>query len=71
MSQAKRIVLGLIGVLPLVNPVAGADPPNAPAPIFRALRVGRLWKFNLSKVDEWVSAGGADEHKATELGAAA
>ena len=24
-------------------------------------RVGRLWKFQLSEVDEWVRAGGADE----------
>jgi hypothetical protein len=28
-----------------------------------AHRVGRLWKFNASKVDEWVRAGGADEEK--------
>ncbi|WP_241116363.1 helix-turn-helix domain-containing protein [Achromobacter xylosoxidans] len=26
-----------------------------------AHRVGRLWKFQLSEVDEWVRAGGADE----------
>lgn len=26
-----------------------------------AHRVGRLWKFKLSEVDEWVRAGGADE----------
>ncbi|MFN9749720.1 MAG: hypothetical protein ACK53K_07195 [Burkholderiales bacterium] len=26
-------------------------------------RVGRLWKFQLSELDEWVSAGGADENK--------
>ncbi len=26
-----------------------------------AHKVGRLWKFQLSKVDEWVRAGGADE----------
>lgn len=25
-----------------------------------AHRVGRLWKFKLSEVDEWVRAGGAD-----------
>jgi len=25
-------------------------------------RAGRLWKFNVSKVDEWMR-GGADEHK--------
>ena len=24
-----------------------------------AHRIGRLWKFNLSEVDEWVRAGGA------------
>jgi excisionase family DNA binding protein len=28
-----------------------------------AHRVGRLWKFQLSEVDEWVRAGGADEEK--------
>jgi excisionase family DNA binding protein len=26
-----------------------------------AHRIGRLWKFKLSEVDEWVRAGGADE----------
>ena len=26
-----------------------------------AHRVGRLWKFQLSEVNEWVRAGGADE----------
>jgi excisionase family DNA binding protein len=26
-----------------------------------AKRVGRLWKFRLSEVDEWVNAGGAAE----------
>lgn len=26
-----------------------------------AHRVGRLWKFKLSEVDEWVRAGGAGE----------
>ncbi len=26
-----------------------------------AHKVGRLWKFQLSKVDEWVRAGGAEE----------
>jgi excisionase family DNA binding protein len=25
-----------------------------------AHRVGRLWKFQISKVDEWVRAGGPD-----------
>jgi excisionase family DNA binding protein len=28
-----------------------------------AHRVGRLWKFQVSEVDDWVRAGGADEHK--------
>jgi excisionase family DNA binding protein len=26
-----------------------------------AHRVGRLWKFKLSEVDDWVRAGGANE----------
>ncbi|HHY0362561.1 TPA: excisionase family DNA-binding protein [Vibrio cholerae] len=26
-----------------------------------AHRIGRLWKFKLSEVDEWGRAGGADE----------
>jgi excisionase family DNA binding protein len=26
-------------------------------------RVGRLWKFQLSEVDEWVRTGGANEDK--------
>lgn len=26
-----------------------------------ALKVGRLWKFQLSEVDDWVRAGGADD----------
>ena len=26
-----------------------------------AHRVGRLWKFKLSQVDEWVEAGGAQD----------
>lgn len=26
-----------------------------------AYKIGRLWKFQLSKVDEWVRAGGADD----------
>ena len=30
-----------------------------------AHRVGRLWKFKLSEVDEWVRSGGADETKET------
>jgi len=30
-----------------------------------AHRIGRLWKFKISEVDEWVRAGGAnsDRHK--------
>lgn len=27
-----------------------------------AHRVGRLWKFQVSEVDDWVRADGADEH---------
>ena len=27
-----------------------------------AHKIGRLWKFKLSDVDEWVRAGGADAH---------
>lgn len=26
-----------------------------------AHKIGRLWKFQLSEIDEWVRAGGADE----------
>jgi excisionase family DNA binding protein len=26
-----------------------------------AHKIGRLWKFQLSEVDEWVRTGGADE----------
>lgn len=26
-----------------------------------AHKIGHLWKFQLSEVDEWVGAGGADE----------
>ena len=26
-----------------------------------AHKIGRLWKFQLSEVDEWVRAGGADK----------
>jgi hypothetical protein len=25
-------------------------------------KIGRLWKFKLTEVDEWVRAGGADAH---------
>lgn len=28
-----------------------------------AHKVGRLWKFKLSEVDEWVRQGGASENK--------
>lgn len=28
-----------------------------------AHRIGRLWKFQLSEVDEWVRSGGASEKK--------
>ncbi len=31
-----------------------------------AHRVGRLWKFKLSEVDDWVRAGGADESSSAE-----
>jgi excisionase family DNA binding protein len=31
-----------------------------------AHRVGRLWKFQVSEVDNWVRAGGADEEKEHE-----
>lgn len=26
-----------------------------------AHKIGRLWKFQLSEIDDWVRAGGADE----------
>ena len=32
-----------------------------------AHRVGRLWKFQLSEVDDWVRAGGADEANSAAL----
>ena len=31
-----------------------------------AHKIGRLWKFQLSEVDEWVRAGGADEYKVND-----
>lgn len=31
-----------------------------------AHRVGRLWKFKVSEVDDWVRAGGADEQAAPD-----
>jgi excisionase family DNA binding protein len=30
-----------------------------------AHRIGRLWKFKISEVDEWVRAGGADSENDT------
>ena len=38
------------------------DPKNLPAH-----RVGRLWKFQVSEVDQWVRSGGADEDKLNDL----
>jgi excisionase family DNA binding protein len=32
-----------------------------------AHKIGRLWKFKLSEVDEWVRAGGADARPADEV----
>ncbi|MBC2768923.1 helix-turn-helix domain-containing protein [Pusillimonas minor] len=31
-----------------------------------AHKIGRLWKFQLSEVDKWVRAGGADENAAPD-----
>ena len=31
-----------------------------------AHRVGRLWKFQVSEIDEWVRSGGAAQHAADE-----
>ena len=33
-----------------------------------AHKIGRLWKFKLSEVDEWVRAGGTDRHDEGENG---
>ena len=33
-----------------------------------AHKIGRLWKFKLSEVDEWVRAGGADAHEEPKTG---
>jgi len=33
-----------------------------------AHKIGRLWKFKLSAVDEWVRAGGADADESTHKG---
>ncbi len=32
-----------------------------------AHKIGRLWKFQLSEVDRWVRAGGADDDNSEEL----
>ena len=31
-----------------------------------AHKVGRLWKFKFSEVDEWIRSGGAEDHKEAE-----
>ncbi|WDH25928.1 helix-turn-helix domain-containing protein [Pseudomonas chlororaphis] len=31
-----------------------------------AHKIGRLWKFQLSEIDEWVRAGGADDYTESE-----
>jgi DNA binding domain protein, excisionase family len=31
-----------------------------------AYKVGRLWKFKLSEVDDWIRSGGAADDKADE-----
>jgi len=31
-----------------------------------AYKVGRLWKFKLSEVDEWIRSGGASDESNTE-----
>jgi len=31
-----------------------------------AHRVGRLWKFRVAEIDEWVKSGGADDRRAEE-----
>lgn len=33
-----------------------------------AHRVGRLWKFKVSEVDEWVTRGGAQSKTDSEIG---
>lgn len=35
-----------------------------------AHKIGRLWKFKLSEVDEWVRAGGADAEDGGDKGGA-
>ena len=32
-----------------------------------AHKVGRLWKFKISEVDEWIRSGGADERNIIKL----
>ena len=41
------------------------DRKGLPAP-----RVGRLWKFKVSEVDEWICGGGADEEKHGDVASA-
>lgn len=31
-----------------------------------AYKVGRLWKFKLSEVDDWIRSGGADDRNVTK-----
>lgn len=31
-----------------------------------AHKIGRLWKFQLSEIDEWVRVGGADEEQRSD-----
>lgn len=31
-----------------------------------AYKLGRLWKFKLSEVDDWIRSGGADERNSTD-----
>ncbi len=31
-----------------------------------AYKVGRLWKFKLSEIDEWIRSGGASDDKVKE-----
>ncbi len=31
-----------------------------------AYKVGGLWKFKISEVDEWIRSGGADDRKTTK-----
>jgi excisionase family DNA binding protein len=33
-----------------------------------AHKIGRLWKFKLSEVDEWVRSGGAADSETTDRG---